>query len=89
MAHCHGQQAQMCMHARAGVSRHVSKHAKRAMQSLPYSFVRHAGAAGSRRWSALARWRLRELNELPHYCSHRLDAAHAPACHYCAQASAH
>jgi len=45
----------------------------------------HAGAAGSRRWSALARWRLRELNELPHYCSHRLDAAHAPACHYCAQ----
>ncbi|KAF5834471.1 autophagy-related protein 9 [Dunaliella salina] len=50
-------------------------------------FYHHPGAAGSRRWSALARWRLRELNELPHYCSHRLDAAHAPACHYCAQAS--
>jgi hypothetical protein len=46
---------------------------------------RTAGAAGSRRWTALARWRLRELNELPHYCNQRLDAAHAPACHYCAQ----
>ncbi|GFH07102.1 autophagy-related protein 9 [Haematococcus lacustris] len=29
------------------------------------------GSAGSRRWSALARWRLREFNELPHYCAHR------------------
>lgn len=30
-----------------------------------------AGSAGSRRWSALARWRLREFNELPHYSNHR------------------
>lgn len=30
-----------------------------------------AGSAGSRRWSGLARWRLRELNELQHYAAHR------------------
>ena len=28
-------------------------------------------SAGARRWSPLARWRLREFNELPHFVSHR------------------
>lgn len=30
-----------------------------------------AGSLGSRRWSSLAKWKLRELNELPHYIQHR------------------
>lgn len=40
---------------------------------------------GSRRWSSLAKWRLREFNELPHYVAHRLAASHAAARHYVAQ----
>ncbi len=46
---------------------------------LIYFFLRHAEAfyhhpssAGARRWSSLAKWRLREFNELPHYITHRL-----------------
>lgn len=31
----------------------------------------NAGSLGSRRWSSLAKWKLRELNELPHYVQHR------------------
>lgn len=45
---------------------------------LIYFFMRNAerlyhqpSAAGARRWSPLAHWRLREFNELPHYTSHR------------------
>jgi len=45
---------------------------------LIYFFMRNAekfyhqpGSAGARRWSALAAWRLREFNELPHYLNHR------------------
>ena len=45
---------------------------------LIYFFLRHAEAfyhhpssAGARRWSSLAKWRLREFNELPHYITHR------------------
>jgi hypothetical protein len=46
----------------------------------------HPGAAlGSRRWSPHARWKLRELNELPHYVQRRLDASHAAAEAYVAQ----
>lgn len=45
---------------------------------LIYFFMRNAerlyhqpSAAGARRWSPLAAWRLREFNELPHYTAHR------------------
>ena len=31
----------------------------------------HPSSVGARRWSPLARWRLREFNELPHYIEHR------------------
>ncbi len=44
-----------------------------------------AGSLGSRRWSSLARWRLRELNELPHYVTHRLAASTEAAARYVAQ----
>eukprot|EP00775_Hariotina_reticulata_P004154 gene4154-4402_t len=40
---------------------------------------------GSRRWSSLAKWRLRELNELPHYIQHRLDASYEAAVKYVGQ----
>jgi Autophagy protein ATG9 len=46
----------------------------------------HPSSVGARRWSPLARWRLREFNELPHYIDHRCladavqaGAEHAPA----------
>ena len=48
---------------------------------LIYFFLRHAEAfyhhpssAGARRWSSLAKWRLREFNELPHLITHRCAA---------------
>jgi hypothetical protein len=48
---------------------------------LIYFFMRNAerlyhqpSAAGARRWSPLAAWRLREFNELPHYTAHRYGA---------------
>ena len=44
----------------------------------------HPSAVGARRWSAEARWRMRELNELPHVLDARLAAAHASAAAYCA-----
>ena len=31
----------------------------------------HPSSVGARRWSPLARWRLREFNELPHFIDHR------------------
>ena len=31
----------------------------------------HPSSVGARRWSPLARWRVREFNELPHYIEHR------------------
>ena len=34
-------------------------------------FYSHPGSLGSRRWSPLAKWRLRELNEMPHLIAHR------------------
>lgn len=39
----------------------------------------HPGSVGSRRWSGLARWLMRELNELPHYTAHRWGAVRLPA----------
>lgn len=44
-----------------------------------------AGSLGSRRWSSLAKWRLREFNELPHYVQHRLDASYEAAVNYVGQ----
>ncbi|KAK9845371.1 hypothetical protein WJX81_004761 [Elliptochloris bilobata] len=59
---------------------------------LIYFFMRNAerlyhqpSAAGARRWSPLAAWRLREFNELPHYTAHRLNASHKAAERYIAQ----
>ncbi|KAG2498771.1 hypothetical protein HYH03_003510 [Edaphochlamys debaryana] len=49
----------------------------------------HPAALGSRRWSGLAKWRLRELNELPHYLHHRLSASHTAAVRYVEQFPAH
>lgn len=35
------------------------------------AFYHHPSSLGARRWSALAKWRLREFNELPHLVTHR------------------
>lgn len=35
------------------------------------AFYHHPSSLGARRWSALAKWRLREFNELPHLITHR------------------
>ena len=50
---------------------------------LIYFFMRNAekfyhqpSSAGARRWSALAAWRLREFNEVPHYLNHRRALPH-------------
>ncbi|MEW5312000.1 MAG: hypothetical protein WDW38_003665 [Sanguina aurantia] len=48
-------------------------------------FYSHPGSISSRRWSALAKWKLRELNELPHYLWHRLDSGHPAAVKYLGQ----
>lgn len=52
---------------------------------LIYFFMRNAekfyhqpSSAGSRRWSSLAAWRLREFNELPHYLNHRCALTLSP-----------
>jgi autophagy-related protein 9 len=37
----------------------------------------------------VARWRLREFNELPHFLWHRLNAGHDAAQRYCAQFPSH
>ena len=49
----------------------------------------HPSAVGARRWSAEARWQMRELNELPHLLDARLAAAHAPASAYCSSFPSH
>ena len=53
---------------------------------LIYFFMRNAekfyhqpSSAGSRRWSSLAAWRLREFNELPHYLNHRCALTFSPS----------
>ncbi len=38
----------------------------------------HPSSVGARRWAPLARWRLREFNELPHYIDHRCAPARSP-----------
>ncbi|GAB4821600.1 hypothetical protein N2152v2_008646 [Parachlorella kessleri] len=42
-------------------------------------FYHHPSTLGARRWSQLAKWRLREFNELPHFISHRLNASQEAA----------
>eukprot|EP00798_Chlamydomonas_sp_ICE-L_P001262 gene1262-32610_t len=49
----------------------------------------HPGSMSSRRWSPLARWMLREYNELPHYIDNRLNASHEAAVKYIAQFPSH
>ena len=46
-------------------------------------FYHHPGSIGSRRWSALAKWGLRELNELPHYLNHRCGCMCVGGSHTC------
>ncbi|KAI3424722.1 hypothetical protein D9Q98_008111 [Chlorella vulgaris] len=48
-------------------------------------FYHHPSSVGARRWSPLATWRLRELNELPHFIRHRLNASHKAAEEYIQQ----
>lgn len=50
-------------------------------------FYHDPGSAGQRQWSTLARWQMREFNELPHFLDQRLKAAHGPATKYVAQFS--
>lgn len=45
----------------------------------------HPSAVGARRWSPVARWLIRQLNELPHDLDRRLAASRAPAERYCNQ----
>lgn len=48
-------------------------------------FYNHPASIGARRWSLLARWRMREFNELEHYVSHRLNASQEASNKYMAQ----
>lgn len=48
-------------------------------------FYNHPASIGARRWSLLARWRMREFNELDHYVSHRLNASQTASEKYMAQ----
>jgi hypothetical protein len=50
---------------------------------LPLTSTR--GRDGTRRRSALAQWKLRQLNELPHQLQERLNRSYAPACAYVGQ----
>ena len=45
----------------------------------------HPSSITARRWSSLARWHLREFNELPCFLNHRLNAGHAAATKYMQQ----
>jgi hypothetical protein len=54
-------------------------------QRVSCACLTSAGSLGSRRWSSLAKWRLREFNELPHYIQHRLDASYEAAVKYVGQ----
>lgn len=49
------------------------------------AFYHHPSTLGNRRWSPLARWKLREFNELPCFLTHRLSAGHAAAEKYVSQ----
>jgi len=48
-------------------------------------FYHHPSSVGARRWSAMAYWKLREFNELPHFLNKRLDSSQAAAERYVSQ----
>lgn len=48
-------------------------------------FYHHPSTVGARRWSPLARWKLREFNELPHFLNKRLDGSQLAAQKYISQ----
>ncbi|KAI9189206.1 autophagy protein atg9 [Blastocladiella emersonii ATCC 22665] len=48
-------------------------------------YYRNPGTVGTPRFTPLARWQLRELNEAPHELEKRLCLAHAPTSRYLAQ----
>ena len=53
-------------------------------QQRPHSLPPADGTA-TRRRSALAQWKLRQLNELPHQLQERLNRSYSPACAYVGQ----
>ncbi|KAL6780039.1 ATG9 [Auxenochlorella protothecoides x Auxenochlorella symbiontica] len=48
-------------------------------------FYHHPSSLGARYWSPLAKWKLREFNELPHFLNHRLNASNEAAEKYISQ----
>ena len=48
-------------------------------------FYHQPSAVGTREWSSVAFWRMREFNELPHFARWRLTAAHKYATRYVQQ----
>lgn len=63
-----------------------------ALFVLLYSFFKHGqemhknpGSLGTRHWSPLARWKLREFNELDHFFDKRVNASYPKANLYVAQ----
>ena len=50
-------------------------------------FYHQPSAVGTREWSSVAFWRMREFNELPHFARWRLTAAHKYATRYVQQLS--
>ncbi|KAJ3372258.1 autophagy protein atg9 [Allomyces arbusculus] len=48
-------------------------------------YYRNPGSIGTRRFSPLARWKFRELNEVPHLFERRLVQAHDPTLEYLSQ----
>mmetsp|Transcript_9788 Transcript_9788/g.16809 ORF Transcript_9788/g.16809 Transcript_9788/m.16809 type:complete len:717 (+) Transcript_9788:381-2531(+) len=49
------------------------------------SIYHHPSSIGTRNWSALAEWKLREFNELPHIMNERLNQSYVPAARYVSQ----
>eukprot|EP00959_Pyramimonas_sp_CCMP1952_P337465 7067140-Pyramimonas_sp.AAC.1 len=49
------------------------------------SIYHHPSTIGTRNWTALAEWKLREFNELPHILTDRLNQSFAPAAKYVSQ----
>ena len=48
-------------------------------------FYHQPSAVGTREWSSIAFWKMREFNELPHFARWRLNAAHKYATRYVQQ----
>lgn len=63
-----------------------------ALFVLLYSFFKHGqemhknpGSLGARHWSPMARWKMREFNELDHFCEKRMNASYPKANLYVSQ----